>query len=234
MSSHWRTIGWVTIGLLGSPLWRCQGGEKRRNTKSLDVYIGEAHARTGPAHESAPGSLWSPSARLSDIGADLRASRVDDIVTVLVSERASAVSKGATKSARTSSVKASVDAVGGVPRASGPLPNLARASSAQSLDGQGETTRESILTTSLTCRVVDLLPNGFLVVEGAKTIVVNSEEQVVRVRGVVRPFDLTTANTVRSERLANLEVEINGKGVVGDAVRRPFILYRILLGLLPF
>jgi flagellar L-ring protein precursor FlgH len=51
---------------------------------------------------------------------------------------------------------------------------------------------------------------------------------------VIRPSDLGPGNLVRSDRLAELEVRINGKGVVGDAVRRPFILYRILLGLLPF
>ena len=52
-------------------------------------------------------------------------------------------------------------------------------------------------------------------------------------RGVVRPADLLADNTVLSDRLAQLEVRVNGKGVVGDAIKRPFILYRILLGLLP-
>jgi flagellar L-ring protein precursor FlgH len=57
---------------------------------------------------------------------------------------------------------------------------------------------------------------------------------VVTVRGIIRPNDLSTANTVRSDQIAQLELKVNGKGVVGDAVRRPFILYRLLLGLLPF
>jgi flagellar L-ring protein precursor FlgH len=51
---------------------------------------------------------------------------------------------------------------------------------------------------------------------------------------MVRPADLSPGNVVRSDRLAQLEVRINGKGIVNDAVRRPFLLYRILLGLLPF
>jgi flagellar L-ring protein precursor FlgH len=79
-----------------------------------------------------------------------------------------------------------------------------------------------------------VLPNGYLVVEGAKDVQVNSERQIVTVRGVVRPFDVSSGNMVASDRIAQLEVKINGKGVVGDAIRRPFILYRILLGLLPF
>jgi flagellar L-ring protein precursor FlgH len=90
------------------------------------------------------------------------------------------------------------------------------------------------LTTTLAARVTHVLPNGYLVVEGAKDIQVNSEHQSVTVRGMVRPADLSPGNVVRSDRLAQLEVHINGKGVVNDAVRRPFFLYRLLLGLLPF
>ncbi|HMC61985.1 MAG TPA: flagellar basal body L-ring protein FlgH, partial [Candidatus Solibacter sp.] len=63
---------------------------------------------------------------------------------------------------------------------------------------------------------------------------INSEHQTVTVRGVLRPADLASDNSVPSDRLAQMEIRLNGKGVVGDAIRRPFILYRILLGLLPF
>jgi len=79
-----------------------------------------------------------------------------------------------------------------------------------------------------------VLPNGNLVVEGAKDIQVNSERQTVVVRGVVRPADLDTNNIVRSDHMAQIEVRINGKGVVNDVARRPNFLYRLLLGLLPF
>ena len=71
-------------------------------------------------------------------------------------------------------------------------------------------------------------------VQGEKLVYVNSEHQSVTVRGIVRPADLTSGNQILSDRLADLEVRINGRGVVADSVRRPFILYRILLGLLPF
>jgi flagellar L-ring protein precursor FlgH len=78
------------------------------------------------------------------------------------------------------------------------------------------------------------LPGGALVVEASKDIQVNSEHQTVTVRGVVRPADIDATNSVASNRLGQLEVHIDGKGVVNDAIRRPFILYRLLLGLLPF
>jgi flagellar L-ring protein precursor FlgH len=73
-----------------------------------------------------------------------------------------------------------------------------------------------------------------MVVEATKDLEVNSERQTITVRGVVRPGDVGSDNTVRSDRVGQLELRVNGKGVVGDAIRRPFILYRLLLGLLPF
>jgi flagellar L-ring protein precursor FlgH len=79
-----------------------------------------------------------------------------------------------------------------------------------------------------------VLANGNLVVEGTKNVTINSENQTILIRGVIRPIDLDTTNSIQSARLAQMEVQVNGKGVVGDVVRRPNILYRILLGLLPF
>jgi flagellar L-ring protein precursor FlgH len=63
---------------------------------------------------------------------------------------------------------------------------------------------------------------------------INSENQVITIRGVIRPIDLDTTNSILSARLAQMEVQVTGKGVVNDAVRRPNILYRLLLGILPF
>ncbi|MCX6630869.1 MAG: flagellar basal body L-ring protein FlgH, partial [Candidatus Solibacter sp.] len=121
-----------------------------------------------------------------------------------------------------------------VTRATGPWPNLAKVSGEHQLDGQGETSRETSLSTTVAARVTHILPNGYLVVEGNKAVTVNSEAQVITVRGVVRPTDLSTGNVVQSDQLGQLEVRVDGKGLVGDAIRRPFILYRILLGILPF
>ena len=197
----------------------------------LDKYRGEVKGAQRAA-ETSPGSLWSPNARLLDIGADLRASRPGDIVTILVDEHASAVAKGTTKTNRASNVDASIGSAAGMVRPA--LNGMLKAGSSQSLAGDGETTRENTLRATLTARVSEVLPNGFLVIEGTKNITVNSETQTVAVRGVARPVDITTGNMVSSDRLALLEIKVNGKGVVNDAVRRPNFLYRLILGLLPF
>jgi flagellar L-ring protein precursor FlgH len=198
----------------------------------LDQYIQEA-TRRAEETQGSPGSLFSASARLADLARDLRSAQVDDLVTVLVSDHASALAKGTTSSSRTSSASAGITAALGPLRASGPLTDLAGFDSQQQLDGQGQTSRETVLTTTLSARVTHVLPNGYLVIEGAKDVIVNHERQQVSVRGIARWNDVGPGNTVRSDRLANLEIKVQGKGVVGDAIRRPNFLYRLLLGILP-
>jgi flagellar L-ring protein FlgH len=200
----------------------------------LDRFVVEANARTASAPAPSPGAIWQPGARLSDSARDLRASQVDDIVTIQVVENASAVAKGTTKTQRASSLNASVTTLGGITRATGPLANLAGVNGGNSVSGDGTTSRDMVISTTLTARVAAVLPNGTMLVESVKDLQVNSERQTITVRGIARPADISADNTVRSDRLAQLEVRVNGKGVVGDAIRRPFFLYRLLMGLLPF
>lgn len=199
----------------------------------LEQYLEEASGRTAVRRASL-GSIYSDAGLLADIASDLRARRLDDIVTIVVADRASALTRGATSSSRKSSARASAAALGGVTKATGPLANLADLGGQNQLQGEGETSRETELTTTISARVVAVLPNGNLVVEGTKEIWINAERQQVTVRGLVRWNDLDGRNRVSSDRLAHLEVRVNGKGVVGDAIRRPHFLYRLLLGLLPF
>jgi flagellar L-ring protein FlgH len=222
--------------LLPASLLPSRKNPKPEDISQLDRYIDEAMSRQGPApvNGGSPGSLWSSSALLSDLARDLRASRIDDLVTIQVTEKADASSTGDTKTSRQSNVKSNVASIFGAAAVKHPLANLANLSTANSLQGQGATTRQTTLTTTLSARVTNVLPNGYLVVEGHKDTMINSERQIVAVRGVIRPSDLGPGNTIPSDRLAQLELRINGKGVVGDAIRRPNILYRILLGILPF
>jgi flagellar L-ring protein FlgH len=180
------------------------------------------------------GSLWSPTALFSDLAADLRARHTGDVITIAVSESTSAVSTGTVKTSRASNVQSSITNLIGITKATGPLANLANFGTTTSLNGQGTTTRDTTLTTTLSAVVTQVLPNGNLVIQGTRKLGVNSETQVVAVRGIVRPIDLDTTNTVLSSRIAQMEIHVDGKGVVADSIRRPNILYRILLGLLPF
>jgi flagellar L-ring protein precursor FlgH len=204
---------------------------------AVDQYIRDAETRaTTEGAATTPGSTWVGYSALTDLTHDPRASRVDDVVTVLVSESASAVTTGNTQTSRKSSSKTTISSLPGIksPAAQGLLAALPSMSGDTELNGQGTTTRSTTLTTNLTARVAKVLPNGFLVIEGTKNVQINQEWQTVTVRGVVRPADLTNTNTVSSDRVADLEVKLDGKGVIKDAIRRPNFLYRLLLGVLPF
>jgi len=207
--------------------------KKAPEPSALDKYLQEALKQPVAPVQPSPGSLWSPASRLTDVGSDVRAAQVDDLVTILVNEQASAVATGATQTSRASAAQSSITAAGGIKSPTGGAVNLLNLSSAQSLNGAGTTSRGATITATLSARVTHVLPNGYLVLEATKNVNVNSEHQVVTVRGVIRPADLV-GNVITSNQLAQMEIKIDGKGVVNDAIRRPNILYRILLGLLPF
>ena len=186
-----------------------------------------------PAPPPAPSG--SPGSRLADAARDVRASQLDDLLTIVVAEQASAVTSGTTKTQRTSSAKNSRHrARRASPKRSARWPTSPDCRGDTQLAGQGTTSRRHHLEHHADRARLHVLPNGALLVEATKDVQINSERQTITVRGIVRPADIDADNSVRSNRLGQLEVRVNGKGVVGDAIKRPFFLYRLLLGLLPF
>jgi flagellar L-ring protein FlgH len=224
----------IAVVTVWAALTAAQKPKKEPAESALDQTLKQVAAAQGTERLAAqPGSLWTPTSLFSDLTSDLRARRVGDIVTILVQERASAVSSGTVKTQRNSSLQASITAAGGITRATGPLANLAKAGTNSSLDGQGATTRDTTLTATISAVVTQVLPNGSLVIQGTKNVKINNENQILGLRGLVRPVDLDTTNTVSSDRVAQMDLQVNGKGVVGDQIKRPFILYRLLMDILP-
>ena len=237
MGFHMHSRTYILAAALAAFVATSYGAPKHKKApepSALDKYLQEALKQpTAPVQPSA-GSLWSPASRLTDVGSDVRAAQVDDLVTVVVNEQASAVANGATQTSRASAAQSAVTAIGGPKSPTGAAANLLNLSSSMALNGAGTTSRGATITATLSARVTHVLPNGYLVLEGTKNVEVNSEHQIVTIRGVIRPADLTTGNIITSNQIAQMEIKIDGKGVVNDAVRRPNILYRILLGILPF
>lgn len=209
--------------------------QKPPEPSPLDKYIADADkAGSSPQAVHPPGSTWSQNALFSNLGLDLRAGRVNDLVTIVVSETFSAVANGDVKTQRQSTAQSSITALAGVTRAAGPWANLANTNTQTQLQGTGETSRGAVLTANMSARVTHVLPNGYLVIEGTKRVQVSSENQVITVRGVIRPVDLIPPNTISSNLIAQMEIQVSGKGVINDTIHRPNILYRILMGILPF
>jgi flagellar L-ring protein FlgH len=216
------------------------GADKKKNQKApepspLDKYISDAY-RDYKLPEAAPppGSTWSPNAMFSNLGMDLRAGRVDDLVTIVVNEAFSAVANGDVKTQRQSTAQSNITQLAGVKSKTGALANLLNSTTQTQLQGTGETSRNATLTANMSARITHVLPNGYLVIEGTKRVQVSSENQIVTVRGVIRPVDLVPPNTITSNLIAQMEIQVNGKGVINDSIHRPNFLYRLLLGILPF
>jgi len=92
--------------------------------------------------------------------------------------------------------------------------------------GNGTTTRSGSLAGTVSATVLEVLPNGNLLIEGSRTIRVNRENQNLRVRGVARPQDIDSANVIDSKLLADADIKFEGKGTVGN-VNKPGIMTRI-------
>lgn len=200
----------------------------------IDRLLGPGPSPNEAVSPLSPGSTYAAGGILADLASDLHARNVGDLVTIVVLDQASATSQGVTTEQRTSSANSSISALFGMKSAHNALNNLANINGSQQLNGQGTTSRQTTVSTTVSGRVLKVLPNGDLIVEGAKLIAINSEFQTVSFRGIVRSVDLSNGNSVNSNQVENLEVRINGRGVVNDAIRRPNFLYRLFLGLLPF
>lgn len=200
---------------------------------ALDRYI-EQSLGARERHAPSLGSLYTSQSYFADLARDPRASRVGDLLTVIVAENASALTSGATSQARSSDTDASIGKLFGSMGPLRPLPNLFNQSRDSSLDSQASTSRRTNVTAVVTAHVTHVMPNGNLVIEGAKEVAVNSERQIVWIRGVVRQADLEQDNSVGSDRVAMLDLRVNGRGVVAAAIKRPNALYRFFRGLLPF
>jgi flagellar L-ring protein FlgH len=199
---------------------------------ALEAYV--AQAKTQPAAPAtAEGSLWVPNSGRSELARDFRARNINDVLTIRVVESTTASASADASSSRSSEAKAGFDNLFGLENHVKELPNLVAGKSSSSFEGSGSTTRASTLQTTLTARVTDVLPNGYLLVEAVREIKLNNETQNVYLTGVVRPEDITRNNIVPSSAVAQMTVRVQGKGMVSEPIR-PGWLFRILNGILPF
>ena len=175
-------------------------------------------------------SIYSASAPNLFLFRDLRARNVNDLVNIVVVENSTA-----SNSANTATQKkgdASITTPGylfGIKVPQTPL----GLNSATDFTGTGSTTRTGQLNASISAHVVEVLPNGDMVIEGRKEVTINREHQILTVRGTVRQYDISPADNVLSTAIANMEINFDGKGIVSDA-NKPAFLSRIFKYILPF
>lgn len=163
---------------------------------------------------------------------DRRARYVGDTITVKITENTSASMKGNAKSERASSMTASVDPTVGVLGKSFSNMSL-NASGTNNFSGKGEESNNNVFTGTMTATVIEVLPNGNLLVSGEKQLGIGQQTEYVRVSGVVNPTFISIANEVDSAKIADARIEYKSAGYISEAQVMGW-LARFFLSILPF
>ena len=210
------------------------GVVKRDPAKVRQEYVERMQQQVAPTPSDAPlGSLWVTGGALTNLQTDYKASRVNDLVTIVVVQKTTAQASGNTNTQRDFNANSGITGLAGHISTSG-VSNIFTGSSTSKLKGAGSVDSSSTMKTNLTGQVIAVLPNGNLVVEAERLVTINNQKETMVVRGVLRPGDVAPDNSALSTSLSNLEVELKGKGVVSDATRGPNPLMRALLWVIGF
>jgi flagellar L-ring protein precursor FlgH len=174
-------------------------------------------------------SLWT-SSQQGEHGliADRKAGRTGDILTITVQETATAQNSQQRKDSRTSTLQDSVgqflfsSAASKMGTHNGELPSI-NLSGSSSFTGGGQVNNSQTLSASAAVLVVDVLPNGNLVIEGVRLVTFAGESQYMVLHGLVRPDDIGTDNTILSTNIADARVQFYSQGSLTDMQNRGWI-----------
>lgn len=216
----------VAVGLL---VGVATGAAAQGQEKGRDSYD-EQYARYLEAARTAGLPAAGSSSWMTGLALDLRARRVNDLVTIRVIESIAATGAADSNLDKSSSGAASVTEFFGL---EGRLPSsldptsLAAASANTKFKGGGATSRSGDLSAIVTARVVEVLPNGDLVLESAREIDINGDRQIVVLTGVLRTADIEANNVALSTSVGQLRIRYFGKGLIKDNLT-PGWLIRVL------
>jgi len=202
------------IVLAGMALGGCVTQTTEVKTPSFDQQLHRAPA------DYSNGSIWQ--ANSASLTEDFKARRKGDIVTILIVETASASKAAKTDTSRATTVNAGIPNFMGLESAGilknnlGDLSKLINASVDSKYAGAGSTSRQETLNATISAKVIDVLANGNLLIEGRRNIKVNNEDQIIIVEGTVRPSDIGPDNIVSSSFVADARISYTGKGIISD------------------
>ena len=190
-----------------------------------------------PVADYSNGSIWQ--AGSGSLTEDLKARRRGDIITIVISETASASKQANTGTSRDSSMSAGIPNLLGLEKSGllksnfTDLAKILNASTSSSFKGAGSTSRQENLNATITARVIDVMANGNLLIEGRRNIKVNEEDQIIVLEGTVRSRDIAQDNTVNSIYVADARISYSGRGIISDR-QSPGWLMNILDKIWPF
>lgn len=201
--------------------------------EALKTYLTRVRAQHD-AEVYAQGSIWTDQGRLVRLSTDAKAARLHDVVSIVVTESIVASTDGQVKNSRSSNASSGLTGLIGTLSVKSRLRNLIGQNSASGLTAQGQSDIDASLTTTFGGEVVDVLPNGMLVVQATRQLTFSQQTQLIKLRGLVRPEDVSAQNQVLSTAMTDLELEVTGKGIINDYTYRQNPIWRYLQRLLVF
>lgn len=159
-------------------------------------------------------SLWVDNSPAANLFTDHRAHAVGDIVTIIISEASSASRSGNTTNSKSASTN--VDAGSGLFTFINPV----SASSDDSFSAKGNISNTNTVSGRLTVKIIEVKPNGQMVVQGTQSIKQNSDTQKITITGIIRPEDVASDNTILSSKVADAQLKIEGKGPISRKQRQ--------------
>jgi len=151
---------------------------------------------------------------------DIKARRVGDMITVTLQEQTDAAKTADTGTSKSTSTEITDPIIFGDNVTWDGKPIFENSlESEHAFDGAGESSQSNSLTGRITVSVVEVLANGNLMVQGEKWININQGEEYIRLRGIVRPSDISSENTISSTRVANAQIQYSGDGVLNETNR---------------
>lgn len=188
------------------------------------------------AAQGRPGSIYDPGLGPINMIADKTARRPGDLITVLIIENQEIKNEETSQLRRATTLDYKLDSFDIKPSAFDPLPRIA-ASSQDDFNGTANVEKNGEFTARITAMVMDVLPNGNLVIKGRREIRIDSETKLIEFSGVVRRFDVRADNTVLSELVADARVSYTGEGQLTDTTSRRglgSLIHRAIVWLWPF
>ena len=207
-----------------------------KTESSVEVQIeDERLAPQPPAPRPANGSLYTDEAFGGGLLTDFKPRRVGDLVFVdVIEQSAGSVASGAKRNRDSGTLGGLIGAAGALPvPGAAAIAGVAGGLGNRKFEGKGSTERSSDLRARIAARVVQVLPNGDLVIEAHKLVKINKETERLALRGVVRQRDVSSDNSVPTTEIGELFVELNGKGVA-SADNAPGWLFRLFEKITPF
>ncbi|PPE74539.1 flagellar basal body L-ring protein FlgH [Solimonas fluminis] len=169
-----------------------------------------------PAAAASEGSIYAAGGMA--LFEDQKARRVGDTLTIVLVESTTAQKKASTSTAKDSNASIDGPKLFGRPVTVNGVPVLeAELGSSKTFKGNGDSSQSNQLQGSVGAVVMQVLPNGNLVVSGRKQVQINQGSETVSIEGIVRPVDIRPDNSITSDRVANAAISYSGQGAVADS-----------------